>query len=197
MITIFPLFLRLQHLDALFILVIIIAEWYKTRDRCNREKRMKESLLMSFPWLKTNKLVTTTLNTFLLFYAKFTNVGRGRKGAVASRPIHLTEFAVVFLPAQHSLLRRSMQLLAQRTRHARREKNKLTPTDTLMFALFQSFIWRTQILIFILITWCILWLSWKSMALTLKEEFFRVLELLSYSDDKGRTRTTCGSRHGE
>ena len=35
------------------------------------------------------------------------------------------------------------------------------------------------------------------MALMLKEEFFTVLELLSYSDDKGRTRTICGSRHGE
>ena len=35
------------------------------------------------------------------------------------------------------------------------------------------------------------------MALTLKEEFFRVLELLSYSDDKGRTKTICGSPQGE
>ena len=32
---------------------------------------------------------------------------------------------------------------------------------------------------------------------TLKEEFFRVLELLSYSDHKGRTKTICGSPHGE
>ena len=35
------------------------------------------------------------------------------------------------------------------------------------------------------------------MALMLKKEFFRVLELLSYSDDKGRTKTTCGSPQGE
>ena len=35
------------------------------------------------------------------------------------------------------------------------------------------------------------------MVLTLKEEFFRVLELLSYSDHTGRTKTICGSPHGE
>ena len=35
------------------------------------------------------------------------------------------------------------------------------------------------------------------MALTLKEEFFRVLEFLSYLDDKGRTKTICGSPQGE
>ena len=46
---------------------------------------------------------------------------------MASRPIDLTGFAVVFLPALHSFLRRSVQLLAQRARHARREKDKLTP----------------------------------------------------------------------
>jgi len=33
---------------------------------------MKESLLISFPQLKTHKLVTTTLSTFLLSYANFT-----------------------------------------------------------------------------------------------------------------------------
>ena len=33
---------------------------------------MKESLLISFPHLKTHKLVTTKLSTFLLSYANFT-----------------------------------------------------------------------------------------------------------------------------
>ena len=33
---------------------------------------MKKSLLMSFPYLKTHKLVTKTLNIFLLSYANFT-----------------------------------------------------------------------------------------------------------------------------
>jgi len=36
------------------------------------KEKMKESLLMSFPQLKTHQLVTTTLNTFLLSYANFT-----------------------------------------------------------------------------------------------------------------------------
>ena len=35
------------------------------------------------------------------------------------------------------------------------------------------------------------------MVLTLKEEFFRVLELFSYSDHKGRTKTICESPQGE
>ena len=72
----------------------------------------------------------------------------------------------------------------------REEKEmKLTPARTLMFALFQSFIWRTQILKFIFIrtTWCIL--SWNSLALTLKETFLKVLELFSYSDNKGRRQS--------
>ena len=79
-------------------------------------EKMKESLPMSFPWLKTHILDTTTLNTFLSFYANFTNGDRGRKGTVASRPIHLTGFALVFLPALHSFLRCSVQRLAQRER---------------------------------------------------------------------------------
>ena len=104
-----------------------------------------DSYYYSFPLLQSLKLVSPTLHTFLLFYANFTNEGRGRKGALASRPIHLTGFAVVFLPAQHLFLRRLVPPLAQRLRHARREKNK----HTLMFALFQSLTWRTQIHILI------------------------------------------------
>ena len=60
---------------------------------------MKESLLISFPQLKTHKLVTTTLSTFLLSYANFT------------KKIHLPGSAVVLLPVQRAFLRRSVQLL--------------------------------------------------------------------------------------
>jgi len=63
------------------------------------KEKMKESLLMSFPQLKTHQLVTTTLNTFLLSYANFTE------------KIHLPGSAVVLLPVQRAFLSRSVQLL--------------------------------------------------------------------------------------
>ena len=71
---------------------------------------MKGSLLMSFPQLKTHKLVTKTLNIFLLSYANFT------------KKIHLRGSAVVLLPVQRAFLRRSVQLL---TKHARGEEKKI------------------------------------------------------------------------
>jgi len=88
---------------------------------------MKRSLLMSFPQLKTHKLLTTTLNTFLLSYANLT------------QKIHLPGSAVAFClyngrfwGAQCSFWHNTRD--ARETRGER--KKKWMPADILLFALF-------------------------------------------------------------